>query len=102
MNVRPAPARPATAPDPHEGLRRASHALEAVFINQLFQAMRASVPQEEATDSAARDLFTGMLDERFATLTAEGSTRGLGEALYHQMARRLDAVTGPDAGTKGK
>lgn len=102
MNVRPTPPAPATAPDPRAALRRASHALEAVFMNQLFQAMRASVPQEDATDSAARDLFTSMLDERFATLTAEGSTRGLGEALYHQLARRLDAVSGTDAGAKGK
>ncbi len=103
MNVnRSASVGAAPASDPHLELRRMSHAMESLFLNQLFQAMRASVPQESATDGPAADVFTGMLDEQIAGLSAGHSPRGLGEALYHQLARRLDALSAGATDEKGK
>jgi Rod binding domain-containing protein len=103
MNVsRTAPASANPAPDPHIELRRTSDAMESLFLNQLFQAMRASVPHESATDGPAAELFTGMLDERIASLSAGHVSRGLGEALYHQLARRLDALSAQATDEKGK
>jgi len=80
----------APRPDAHARLRRMAHELEGVFLNQLFQAMRASVPQDESNEAApGRELFTSLFDERLAGLAAERSKNGLGDALYRQMAKRL-------------
>jgi flagellar protein FlgJ len=87
-----ASATPARAP--RAELRRLSREMEAVFLQQLFRAMRESVPEGGLIErSAGEDAFTAMLDERLASEAAARSTRGLGEALYRQLARRL----GPDA-----
>lgn len=85
----------APRPDAHAQLRRVAHQLEGVFLNQLFQAMRASVPQDESGDAApGRELFTSLLDERLADVAAERMKGGLGEALYRQMAKRLPPEEG--------
>jgi flagellar protein FlgJ len=79
-------------------LRKASHALEGVFVNELFKAMRATVPQGGfLSEDPGHDLFTGMLDERLAQSYAERAQGGLGEALYRQLSRRLRDA-GPDQG----
>lgn len=76
--------------NPHEGLRRAAHQLEAVFLHQLFQAMRATVPNGGVVEqSEGERMFTAMLDERFSDLAAGRLSRGLGEALYRQLSRHL-------------
>jgi len=85
------------APDPHVQLRRMAHALESVFLNQLFQAMRASVAPVESEDAPARETYTAMFDQQLADAGPARETRGLGEALYHQLARRLDAATAAPA-----
>ena len=82
------------ARDPHVELRRLSHQLESVFLNQLFQAMRQSVPHEGGEAGSGGEMFQAMFDEKIADAATNGSTRGLGEALYRQLARRLDAGNG--------
>jgi Rod binding domain-containing protein len=71
-------------------LRRMAHALEGVFLNQLFQAMRATVHDPGlVAPSPGREMFEGLMDERMAQVAAERDTRGVGEALYRQLARRI-------------
>jgi flagellar protein FlgJ len=71
-------------------LRKAAHDLEGVFVNELFKAMRATVPQDGfLSQDPGQDLFTSMLDERLAQTCAERARQGLGEALYRQLSRRL-------------
>lgn len=87
---------PATpSPKPSEALaaqqaklRKAAHQLEGVFISHLFQAMRESVPQNEDT-GMGQEMFTSMLDDQLASRAADQLHRGLGEALYRQLSRRL-------------
>lgn len=76
---------------PHQKLKQASHDLEGLFVNELFKAMRASVPQGDGIMSSAPgdDLFQGMMDEKIAGLYAGKSNHGIGEALYRQLSRRL-------------
>ena len=75
-------------------LRKAAHDLEAVFVNELFKAMRATVPQGGfLAQDPGQELFTGVLDQRIAEVYGERARGGLGEALYRQLSRRL-----PDAG----
>jgi flagellar protein FlgJ len=84
-------ARPAAAPaDGRDKLRKAAHDLEGVFVNELFKAMRATVPQDGIlSQDPGQETFTGMLDERLAATYAERARSGLGEALYRQLSRRL-------------
>jgi flagellar protein FlgJ len=88
--------RPLDAPPPRDeraALRRVSHEFEAVFLDQLFQAMRASVPEGGIIEkTAGEEMFTSMLDERLASVAAQRMDRGIGEALFRQMSRRLDAL----------
>ena len=80
-------------------LRKAAHDLEGVFVNELFKAMRQTVPQGGfLSEDPGQELFTGMLDERLAQTYAERAKGGLGEALFQQLSRRLTDAS-PDRGT---
>jgi flagellar protein FlgJ len=84
----------------HRKLRTLSKELEGVFLGQLFQAMRATVPENETMGGGAgQEMFTAMLDERMAHEAAQRMRGGIGDALYRQLSRRLppeesDVVTG--------
>jgi Rod binding domain-containing protein len=87
----------APAPKPAEALtaaqaklRKAAHQLEGVFLSHLFQAMRESVPQNP-DGGTGQEMFTSMLDDELASRAADQLHRGLGEALYRQLSRRLPA-----------
>lgn len=84
------PGRP-TANTPLEKLKKASHDLEGLFVNELFKAMRATLPQGDGILGSApgQDLFQGMMDEKIAGLYAGKSNHGIGDALYRQLSRRL-------------
>jgi Rod binding domain-containing protein len=81
---------------PSSELRRLCHEMEAVFLRQLFAAMRSSISQDESlTSSPEQGLFTAMLDDQLASETAgKMGPRGIGEALYRQLSRRLPAEDG--------
>jgi flagellar protein FlgJ len=83
--------RPAAADD-RARVRKLAQDLEGVFLDQLFKAMRQSVPQDGAIGSApGQEMFTEMFDERMATEAARHMSRGLGDALYRQLAAKLPA-----------
>ncbi len=88
---------PATATEAQRAkLRALSHQFEGVFLDQLFKAMRQTVPQGGfLAKSPGEEMFTSMLDERVADVAAQRMERGLGEALYRQLSRRLEAAAGP-------
>ena len=98
---------PASATQPsltadEQRLRAVTKQLEGVFVQQLFKAMRETVPQDGFTDGGAgEEIFTGMMDEKIATHVPEHWDRGIGESLYRQLRAALphpkpDAVA-PDA-----
>jgi len=71
-------------------LRRASQAMEGVFVRQLFEAMRRATPQEGSDGSSyARSTFTSMLDDALAGEAAQHMQRGIGDALFRQLSHRL-------------
>lgn len=86
-----APAASATknsAPSPaDEKLKQSAQALEGLFVQQLFKAMRETVPQQDGIVSggAGEDLFTSLMDEHLATETPKQWEGGLAEALYRQL-----------------
>ena len=81
--------------DARTKLRKASQDLESVFVNELFKAMRETVPDDGIlAQDPGKDLFTGMLDERIAQSYAGQGTTGISEALYRQLSRRLPNTGG--------
>ncbi len=92
-------------------LRQAARQLTGVFAQQLFKAMRATVPEGEGVVSggSGESMFTGMLDEHLAGATpgrpaAAGAddgpgagpgaawTRSLAEAVFRRMRPGLPAA----------
>ena len=84
-------------------LRGVIKQLEGVFVEQLFKAMRTTVPHDGAADhGAGEEMFTGMLDQHLAGATPQHWERGLGDALFAQLRPALGPVApSVDADIKG-
>lgn len=69
-------------------LRAATRLLEAFTYQELFKAMRDTIPEGGAIPGGAgREIFEALLDQHVAQAAAMGSERGLGSALYRQFVR---------------
>lgn len=66
--------------------RKVAQDFEAMFIHQMFKAMRQTVPvaSEENTDPARR-IFTEMMDEEVARLGSTQGGLGLADLVYRQL-----------------
>ena len=88
--IRP-PAAPGIQATEAERLREACHALEGVFLSQLMAVMRETVPDSGLLDGGqGEEQFTQMFDQQVADSAARRMGRGLGEALYRQLAPRAN------------
>ena len=89
----PGPATPSS--DGAERLRATARQLEGVFVEQMFKAMRETVPEDGAISGGSGEaMFTGMLDQSLAEEVPTRWSNGLAEALYRQLqgAAGLDGV----------
>jgi len=76
--------------DPHAALRSLSQDLQSVFVQQLFAAMRASVPKDGfIADAPGTEMFDQMLDQKLASETSAHLSHGIADALYRQLSRGL-------------
>lgn len=94
----PATAADVTAdPAKDRALRKTAQELEGLFVQQLFKAMRETVPQQEGIVSggAGEDMFTGLLDQHLAAETPNQWEGGLAEAVYRQLRGRLPVAPSP-------
>jgi len=82
-------------------LRQAARQLEGVFVEQLFKAMRETVPREGVVDGGSgEEMFTGMLDQHLAgALPETWGDGGIADALYRQLRGAIDATGAPQAAT---
>jgi flagellar protein FlgJ len=81
---------PTTGTPEEQRLRAATKQLEGVFVQELFKAMRETVPQDGLTNGGAgEDIFTGLMDEKIAAHVPEHWERGIGESLYRQLRAAL-------------
>ena len=95
--VRPEPG--GTARD---ALRQTAQSLQAVFVEQLFKAMRATVPDEGLTSGGqGEDMFRSMLDEQAAELAPKQwqHAGSLGDAVVRQLSGALAPPAGPSRST---
>ena len=83
-------------------LRKAVQDLQGVFVEQLFKAMRETVPDDGLSSGGAGEaMFTGLMDQHVASLAPLQWERGLGASLYRQLqpAAAQDASTPPAGGS---
>lgn len=98
MATRPAAIAP-TPRDPvtpeQEKLRETAGQLEGLFVQQLYKAMRETVPTGEGIVSggAGEDMFTGLMDQHLAVDTPNHWGGGLAEALYRQMRGQVASAS---------
>ena len=92
------PAVPTTDParSDEQRLRTVAKQLEGVFVQQLFKAMRETVPQDGfASGGAGEEIFTGLMDETMAAHVPNQWDRGIGESLYRQLRAALPPQANP-------
>lgn len=81
-------------------LRKAAQDLEGVFLEQLFKAMRGTVPEGGPfSGGPGEEIFSELMDQHTASEAAGQGAGGLGEALYRQLARSLTPASGSDPDT---
>jgi flagellar protein FlgJ len=86
----------AAKPGEDAKLRKVARQMEGVFVQELYKAMRATVPQNEGAveAGAGEELFTGLMDQHLSTETPEAWGRGLGEAIYQHLRGQVGAASG--------
>lgn len=91
------PVAPPIAPATDRALRETAKQLEGLFVQQLFKAMRETVPQQDGIVSAnaGEDMFTGLMDQHLAAETPNQWEGGLAESVYRQLRGRLAAAPSP-------
>lgn len=76
----------ATSPDRTERLRRTARDLEGVFVEQLFKAMRETVPEGGLVEGGSgEEMFTALLDQKLSAVAPHRWQTGLSEALVRQL-----------------
>lgn len=74
-----------------EELLEACKEFEAYFVEQMFKAMRATVPKSESgTSASALDMFEDNLYQEYASQTADSGQLGLAQQLFEQMKRNYN------------
>lgn len=81
----------------HERLRRTARDLEGVFVEQMFKAMRETVPDGGVVSGGSgEEMFTALLDQRMAAIAPDRWERGLSDALYQQLRGRVGSSSPTD------
>lgn len=84
-----APGRPSDTTQDAK-LKKSAQQLEGVFVQQMFKAMRDTVPSDGMfSGGSGEQMFTGLLDERMAADTPAKWNHGLSEAIYKHLRQAL-------------
>lgn len=83
------PAEAGTATRQADRLRTAAEGFEALFLNEMLKAGRATSFADELTESSATETSRAMLDTTLAETAAGRAGLGLGAAIYRQFAAHL-------------
>ncbi|MHB1224854.1 MAG: rod-binding protein [Gemmatimonadaceae bacterium] len=76
-------------------LQKATTDLEGVFVEQLFKAMRETVPRDGLTEGGSgEEMFTALLDQKIASVAPSRWQHGLSDALLRQLRGRVDSSPG--------
>lgn len=81
------------APDKEQKLREAAQGFEAIFLNKLWQEMRATVPKNGYLHSQQEEQYLSMFDQELSQKLADAGGIGLGEMLYKQLKMRSEIAS---------
>lgn len=85
----------AGAPEGDARLRQVVGQLQSVFVEQLFKAMRETVPTDGATSGGPGEaMFSGMFDQHLAGEVPSQWSHGIGESLYRQLQPQVARAAG--------
>lgn len=74
-----------------ESLKKSSQEFEALFVMEMYKAMRKAVPDGGLFEkSNATEIFQGMLDQELAKETTKGNGMGIAKAMYDQMSSLIE------------
>ena len=74
-----------------QSLRESSREFEALFVMEMFKAMRKSVPSGGIfEENISTEIYREMLDMETAKAATQGPGLGIAEAMYNQMAPLIE------------
>ena len=85
-------------------LKKTATQMEGLFVQQLFSAMRETVPEGGMIEqSSAEQTFTSMLDEKVAQQVPDqwDGSHSLAHALYNQLSQKLASQTAAPSAAAG-
>jgi len=69
-----------------ESLRQSTREFEALYVNEMFKAMRKTIPEGGLIEkSMSQDIYQEMIDMERARSTSDGNGIGLGKAMFDQL-----------------
>ncbi len=74
-------------------LRKACEGFEAVFIQKMWESMRASLPKEGLMHSREEQFWQGMYDQELGKSMAAAGGIGLADMMVSQLSRNLRSAT---------
>ena len=85
---------PPTVPDKLARLKDTAGKLEGVFVEQMFKAMRETVPADGiASGGQGEDIFNSLLDQKLADDVPKQWHRGIADALFRELRGRVAPET---------
>ncbi len=74
-----------------EALRQSTQEFEALYINEMFKAMRKTIPDGGLIDKGiGHDIYQEMIDMERARHASEGKGIGLGNAMFEQLRHLVE------------
>jgi peptidoglycan hydrolase FlgJ len=71
-------------------LRKTCQAFESLFVNQVMKEMRDTITKDDFLDGGqAEQIYTSLLDEKFAEEIATNGSLGLAKKLYESLSKTL-------------
>lgn len=84
---------PASDPAREKKLREACEGFEAVFIQKMWEGMRASLPKEGLLHSREEQFWQGMYDQELGKSLASAGGIGLADMMVSQLSRKLHSAS---------
>ena len=82
-------------------LREACQGFESIFIQKMWEQMRATVPESSFMHGKEEKFWQGMYDQELAKHMASAGGIGLADMMYEQMTRSLVSASRTTASSKG-
>lgn len=78
-------------------LYEACQELESVFVNKVFDAMRASIPHSDLINRGfATDTYESMLYEEYSKQVSQSHSLGIADILYKQLSMKTSKNPGEE------